>query len=176
MYKITSDGELIHRKPVKMPTTSPIWEWNEAKQEPDITGERDDQEYVQSFEDCALQNILNRYLPEEAKELFGVQRVPVQWDNDDANAVDASEFTADLDTLNAMASQAEELRAKYHLPANMPLGEVLGKVVEKINGNFGENSGVSRPVQPNDNGDSDMVANDKKSVAEDIKSKGGAEE
>lgn len=176
MYKITSDGELIHRKPVEMPTTSPIWEWSEVEQAPVITGERDDQEYVQSFEDCALQNILNRYLPDEAKELFGVQRVPVQWDDDDENAVDASEFTADLDTLNAMASQAEELRSKYHLPANMPLGEVLGKVVEKINGNFRENSGVSRPVQPNNNGGSDMVANDKKSVAEDIKSEGGAEE
>lgn len=176
MYKITYDGELIHRKPVKMPTTSPIWEWNEAKQEPDITGERDDQEYVQSFEDCALQNILNRYLPDEAKELFGVQRVPVQWDDDDENAVDASEFTADLDTLNAMASQAEELRSKYHLPANMPLGEVLGKVVEKINGNLGENIGVSRPIQSGDNNGFDVVTDNEKPATQDNKSEGGATE
>ena len=173
MYKITSDGELLHRRPVEMATTSPVWEWSETEQAPTITDERDDQEFVQSFEDCSLQNILNRYLPDEAKELFGVQRVPVQWDNDDENAVDASEFACDLDTLNAMASQAEELRAKYHLPANMPLGEVLGKVVEKINGNVAKNSGVSGPIQHDNHSDSNVVADVNESATEDNKSEGG---
>ena len=116
---------------------------------------------------------MNRYLPDEAKELFGVQRVPVQWDNDDDNAVDASEFACDLDTLNAMASQAEELRAKYHLPANMPLGEVLGKVVEKINGSVAKNSGVSGPIQHDNHSDSNVVTDVNESATEDNKSEGG---
>ena len=173
MYKITSDGELLHRLPVEMPTTSPVWEWSETEQAPVVTDKRDDQEFVQSFEDCSLQNILNRYLPDEAKELFGVQRVPVQWDNDDENAVDASEFSCDLDTLNAMASQAEELRAKYRLPANMPLGEVLGKVVEKINGSVTKNSGVSGRVQHGDNSDSNVATDVNEPATEDNKSEGG---
>lgn len=175
MYKITSDGALLHRKPVEMPITTPTWEWSEVEQAPVVTGERDDQEYVQSFEDCSLQNILNRYLPEEAKELFGVQRVPVQWDEDDENAVDASEFACDLDTLNVMASQAEELRAKYHLPANMPLGEVLGKVVEKINGSVTKNSGVSGRIQHDNHSDSDVASDVNVPAAEDNKSEGGEE-
>lgn len=147
------------RVPQEIETVSPVWEWSEELEAPVITGEHNDAEEIQSYEDCALDRILDKFLPEEAAEMFGVRRYNVQWTDEEPN--NQEDYNMDLDKLNEISAYAEDMRERYGLPADMSYARIFAEVEKKVkaNGNSGADSAVSGadrdPAGNNSNVDSD---------------------
>ena len=145
------------------------WKYSENEGAPVKVGQKDDQAFIQSFEDTALAKVFDKFLPEDFDEFaanFG-KKIEVDFE---APAVPADEARADLDFIAEVANNIDELREAYGLPEDMPRAAVLEEaqkrakeIIERdkqnnsmVDGNIsagsgnsdGTNSATNKPVEP----------------------------
>lgn len=113
--------------PRKYTNFSPEYRWNEKECVLEKVGEKDDQEYIQSFESVALDKVFDKFLPEEAAEALGLTRVEFTDDIVDGNVRDDDDLTVLGDILDGV----EEFRERYKLPDTYTTAQVLRYVQDK---------------------------------------------
>lgn len=143
---------------------SPVYEYDPVLCRPVKVGEKDDQEYIQSFECMALDKILEKFT-------FDSALPSIEFTDD---VVDGTEALDDLADLADVLDTVQAFREKYSLSENMPTVDVLRFVQKKAqeeiekSGDVGKNSSVVAG-QPADGSvvpgsDSDVVENDKEEI------------
>lgn len=152
----------------------PVWEWSDEKQCPVVAHEENQQEKIQSYEDCALHAIFDKFLPDELRETYGMN-VRVEID-EEAPVQDRVDYGADIDALNLVAMEAEAMRKRYGLPEDMSYGQIFAKVQElatnglrKRNAN---NHSDTVGSQSDNSGSDNVVSNNPESVVENNKPDG----
>lgn len=145
------------------------WKYSENEGSPVLVGKKDDQALIQSYEDCALSKIFDKFLPEDFDEFAANFGKNIEVDVT-APAVPAEEARADLDFIADVANGIEELREAYGISDDLPRAAVLeeaqkrakeiikrGKQSSKVaDGNVsagsGDNNGVNpatdKPIEP----------------------------
>lgn len=148
---------------------SPEWKYSENQGMPVKVGTKDDQAFIQSYEDCALSKIFDKFLPEDFDEFaanFG-KKIEVDLTSP---AVLAEEARADLDYIAEVANGIDELREAYGISDDLPRAAVLeeaqkrakeiierdkqsnkvadGNVSAGGGNNNGVDSAVDKPVEP----------------------------
>lgn len=106
---------------------SPEYQWNDKELTLEKVGEKDDQEYIQSFESVALEKVFDRFLPEEAAEVLGLKRVEFTDEIVDGTVRDDDDLTVLGDILDGV----EDLRERYSLPDTYTTAQVLRFVQDK---------------------------------------------
>ena len=113
--------------PRKYTNFSPEYQWNEKESVLEKVGEKDDQEYIQSFDSVALDKVFDKFLPEEVAEVLGLTRVEFTDDIVDGTVRDDD----DLTVLGNILDGVEEFRERYKLPDNYTTAQVLRYVQDK---------------------------------------------
>ena len=125
--KYFSESNAPTSKARKYTNFSPEYQWNEKESVLEKVGERDDQEYIQSFESVALDKVFDKFLPEEAAEALGLTRVEFTDEVVDGTVRDDDDLTVLGDILDGV----EEFRERYKLPDSYTTAQVLRYVQEK---------------------------------------------
>lgn len=137
------------------------WKYSENEGAPVLVGKKDDQALIQSFEDCALSKVFDKFLPEDFDEFaanFG-KRIEVDVT---APAIPAEEARADLDYIAEVANGIDELREVYSISDDLPRAAVLEEaqkrareIIERdkqsnkvVDGNIPAGSGDSDGINP----------------------------
>lgn len=146
------------------------WTWDADNECPVVTGKRDDQALIQSQEDCALDKIFDRLMPDEQSRLWLAKRE----EYDDSAPVEAEPLEADIDRLNRIASEADEMRDRYGFPEDWTASQVFNKVMEIYeNGNSGRNSVDPGKVGADHIGDPGVSTDGQVPPVENTEQKGG---
>ena len=113
--------------PRKYTQFSPEYQWNEKECKLEIVGEKDDQEYIQSFENVSLDKVFDKFLPEDAAAALGLSHVEFTDDIVDGAVRDEDDLTVLGDILDGV----EDLRERYKLPDSYTTAQVLRYVQDK---------------------------------------------
>lgn len=100
------------------------WKYSENEGSPVLVGKKDDQALIQSFEDCALSKVFDKFLPEDFDEFAANFGKSVEVDLE-APAVPAEEARSDLDFIAEVANGIDELREAYGISDDLPRAAVL---------------------------------------------------
>lgn len=100
------------------------WKYSENEGAPVLVGKKDDQALIQSFEDCALSKVFDKFLPEDFGEFAANFGKKIEVDLQ-APAVPAEDARADLDFIAEVANGIDELRQAYGIPDDLPRAAVL---------------------------------------------------
>ena len=127
MYKTEQTAE---RKAQTFTYTRPEYKLDAKANKLVVVGTVDDFKAIQSYKDCALSAILDKFM---ASPLLANQRVILN--STDENAVyDHSQATkTDLTELGDLITKAETLRVKYSLPDSMTAQQIFDLVAKASN-------------------------------------------
>lgn len=90
-------------------------------------GKRNQQEYIDSFADCELRLVLDKFLSSD-----DVYKTPLVDDDDSGKVMDGTErYRDDLIAYGAVMEQAEAYREQFNLPQSATLKEIFMKVAEQ---------------------------------------------
>lgn len=148
------------------------WKYSENEGAPVLVGKKDDQALIQSFEDCALSKVFDKFLPEDFDEFAANFGKKIEVDLD-APAVPAEEARADLDFIAEVANGIDELREAYGISDDLPRAAVLEEaqkrakeIIERdkqsnkvADGNVSAGSGDNNGVDPAANQSVEPVQN-----------------
>lgn len=145
------------------------WKYSENEGAPVLVGKKDDQALIQSFEDCALSKVFDKFLPEDFDEFAANFGKKIEVDLT-APAIPADEARADLDFIAEVASGIDELREAYGISEDLPRAAVLEEaqkrakeIIERdkqsaglVDGNvssdtgdsYGNDTATNKPVEP----------------------------
>lgn len=112
------------------------WKWDEKQQQLVDVGLVNTQELVQSFENCALSKIFDKFVTDNDVRLaLGIETIPEFTDDE---PVDASSFKLDLASVGNVMDLAEDFRERYGLSYDMPYGKVFDYVQKHAQSNLEE--------------------------------------
>lgn len=100
------------------------YKYSENEGAPVKVGQKDDQAFIQSHEDCALSKIFDKFLPEDFDDFAANFGKKIEVDLQ-APAIPAEEARADLDYIAEVASGIDELREAYGISDDLPRAAVL---------------------------------------------------
>lgn len=100
------------------------WKYSENEGAPVLVGKKDDQALIQSYEDCALSKVFDKFLPEDFDEFAANFGKKIEVDLN-APVVPAEEARADLDFIADVANGIDELREAYGISDDLPRAAVL---------------------------------------------------
>lgn len=155
------------------------WKWDEKCQQLVDVGLVNTQELVQSFENCALSKIFDKFVTDNDVRLaLGIETIPEFTDDE---PVDASSFKADLVNVGEVMDLAEDFRERYGLSYDMPYGKVFEYVQKHAQSNLEEiekhvkSFGASGKSSGNNNQFAYPSSDDNSNVKETSKQNNGGE-
>ena len=100
------------------------FKYSENEGAPVLVGQKDDQALIQSYEDCALSKVFDKFLPEDFDEFAANFGKKIEVDLT-VPAVPAEAARADLDYIAEVANGIDELREAYGISDDLPRAAVL---------------------------------------------------
>lgn len=96
-------------------------------------------EYVNSFKECAIDKVLDKFL--------NIPKYGVNYDNlprDEDGNIDMSLVQSDLDELQDVSNLVSEIQGTYDLPSNYTIGQIYEYLTKVIKGGD-DNEKISSP-------------------------------
>lgn len=136
------------------------YQWSDIDHKPVVVGKIDAQAEIQSYEDCALSKVLEKYGPEE---LTGILKHNTEFST---NIDDELDLESDAERIMSCVNIANELRVKYKLPNDLPMSKIFDEVRSIVNNGYskhvnGADALAGRGVDPfvsDSNADSSTVS------------------
>lgn len=156
------NSDYLEKRPkcvdAKYPTFNPLvdeWSWSEKENQLVVSGQYDSQALVQSFENCALSKIFDKFIDDnEVRRVLGIEQVAEFTDDE---PLDAESFKRDLVDLGEVMDMAECFRERYGLSPDMSYGQVFEfvqknakKSLEEVEKRVKSNNQISRAESTRD--------------------------
>lgn len=102
----------------------PDYQWSEETQQVEECGKRNIFKEIQSYGDCALDKVLDKFLPEERKSLFTRPKPVFDSDADE-------DVRLDLTEIGEIISEVQEMAPRYGLTDKASVYEIQSAIFKK---------------------------------------------
>lgn len=147
--------------------TSPVWTWNKFEKKLVQDGETNDRDYIQSFEDCEITKIFDKY-SDVLTAVNAAGGTPANHEFTEGVVDCTNAMQDDLDRLDDIYAAAEDMRQRYNIPESVPIKDTFAYVQQEAerrlrNGNTNSSSIMDRGTPQRSGG----ISNSGSSVASD---------